>query len=92
MDVEKVVGATRLELAASWSRTRRATKLRYAPIVHSCKLYTSRGGLSIITPQNTSLRLCPKTVRRIHERRIFQKNGEYKPSKFCEKEVSHEKK
>ena len=30
---EFVVGVARLELAASWSRTMRATKLRYTPLV-----------------------------------------------------------
>ena len=36
-----LVGATGLEPAASWSRTRRATKLRYAPLqrLHYIRLY-----------------------------------------------------
>ena len=45
-----LVGATGLEPAASWSRTRRATKLRHAPIDHSFKLYTTLRGLSTGKP------------------------------------------
>ena len=33
-----LVGVTRLELVASWTRTMHATKLRYTPIVTRCFL------------------------------------------------------
>ncbi len=42
-----LVGVTGFEPAASWSRTKRSTKLSHTPFFHALKLYHICGGLSI---------------------------------------------
>lgn len=62
-----MVGATGFEPAASWSRTKRATKLRYAPKVYSI-YYT------FMKPKSIPIKSC----KNIAKRRIIDNLKEYK--------------
>ncbi len=70
---KNMVGERRFELPASWSRTKRATKLRYSPIIHeryvpACGRQAKRLAFLIQCNkiQNLLLNVQPFTVKNIN--------------------------